>query len=370
MFARLRSTLNALFKRHRLEDRMDQEMRFHLESLTDEMVRSGLPREEAERQARLAFGGVEVAQEQCREAKGLREFDQLRQDIRYAARILRKNPGFAIVSALTLSLGIGVNTAILSAVYGLVLRPLPVEKPSELIVPHWGRKTDAQVWGGFSWANYVDMRAQNSSFADLCAWDQVSASLSFGESRHAGDDARAELVWGELVSGNYFDVMGVKPMLGRGFLPEEDRTPNAHPVVVLSHSLWQRRFKADPGVMGQTHLRPGVAAGLRQRGESDAGTGRHARQGNRDSAGDRREPGTHRAATPDGKRVACRLGRRAGVGFCVLGGGRNPGDRAAGSIPGQVRLCAGWVCAAMDVGDLLANRPDLWSGSGPAGIAD
>ncbi|HKC88969.1 MAG TPA: ABC transporter permease, partial [Blastocatellia bacterium] len=231
---------------------MDQEMRFHLEFLTDEMVRSGLPREEAERQARLAFGGVEVAQEQCREAKGLRIFDQLRQDIRYTARILRKNPGFAIVSALTLSLGIGVNTAILSAVYGLVLRPLPVEKPSELIVPHWGRKTDAQVWGGFSWANYMDVRAQNSSFADLCAWDQVSASLSFGESRHAGDDARAELVWGELVSGNYFDVMGVKPMLGRGLLPEEDRAPNAHPVVVLSHSLWHRRFKADPGVMGQT----------------------------------------------------------------------------------------------------------------------
>src|SRR5262245_22257663 len=252
MFARLRSMLDALFKRHSLEDRMDQEMRFHLESLTQDLVRSGMPREEAERQARLAFGGVEVAQERCREARGMRGFDQLRQDISYTVRILRKNPGFAIVSALTLALGIGVNTAILSAVYGVVLRPLPVDRPTELVAPHWGRKTDARVWGGFSYANYLDLREQNRSFSDLCAWDQVSATISSGESRNAGDDERAEIVWGELVSGNYFNVMGVNPMLGRGFLPEEDRTPNARPVVALSHSLWQRRFKADRGVVGQT----------------------------------------------------------------------------------------------------------------------
>jgi len=231
---------------------MDQEMRFHLDALTDDLVRSGLSREEAERQARLSFGGVEVAQEQCREASGLYGFDSLWQDIRYALRLLRKNPGFTLVAALTLGLGVGVNTAILSSVYGLVLRPLPVDRPAELVAPHWGRKTDARVWSGFSWANYLDVRAQNNSFADLCAWDQVSASLSSGESRDVGNDARAELVWGELVSGNYFDVMGVRPLLGRGFLPEEDRTPNAHPVVVLAASLWQRRFKADRGIVGQT----------------------------------------------------------------------------------------------------------------------
>src|SRR5262249_8839354 len=252
MFARLRSTLDALFKRHGLEYRMDQEMRFHLESLTEDLVRSGLPREEAERQARLAFGGVEVAQEQCREARGMRGFDQLWQDISYAVRILRKNPAVSIVSVLTLALGIGMNTAILSAVNGVVLRPLEVDKPTELIVPHWGRKTDVRVWGGFSYANYVDLREQNRSFSDLCAWDQVSAAISSGESRNVGDDERAEVVWGELVSGNYFDVMGVKPMLGRGFLSEEDRTPNARPVVALSHSLWQRRFNSDQGVVGKT----------------------------------------------------------------------------------------------------------------------
>ena len=338
-----------------------------------------------------------------------------------------------------------MNTAILSAVNGFVLRPLPVEKPEELVAPYWGRKMDAHVWGQFSYANYVDLREQNKSFSDLCAWTETSAGISSGESRNAGDGERAEVVWGELVSGNYFDVMGVKPMLGRGFLPEEDRTPNAHPVVVLGHSLWQRRFDADAAIVGKTiylnglpftvigvmpesflgstfylrqafwvplmmaqkfgrraewktdrsyalfslygrlkpgltmaqaetdlnlvadnsgatvshgecghqnpaHdgtgwaiwgrdqgdqvrrvaglvcLRSGVAAGLRQRGESDAGAGCHARQGDRDSAGDWRGPGTHRAATADGERVACLAGRRAGVGVRVSGSGRDTGE--------------------------------------------
>jgi predicted permease len=252
MFARLRSMWDALFKRLSLEERMDQEMRFHLESMMEDLIRSGLSREEAERQARLRFGGVEVAQEQCREARGMRGFDRLRQDIRYAARMLRRNPGFAIVSVLTLALGTGVNAAILSAVHGVVLRPLSVDRPTELIAPHWGRKADARVWGGFSYANFVDLREQNRSFSDLCAWDLVSAALSSGESRNADDSEHAEVAWGELVSGNYFDVMGVKPLLGRNFLPEEDCTPNARPVVVLGHSLWQRRFKADRGIVGQT----------------------------------------------------------------------------------------------------------------------
>ena len=178
--------------------------------------------------------------------------DEMFQDLRYGIRMMRKAPGFTAVAALALALGIGVNTAILSAVNGFVLRPLPVEKPTELMTAHWGRKMDTQVWEEFSYPNYVDLRERNKSFSDLCAWVGTSAGVSASESRTAGDNERAEIVWGELVSGNYFDVMGVKPMLGRGFLPEEDRTPNAHPVVVISHSLWRRRFNADAGVVGQT----------------------------------------------------------------------------------------------------------------------
>lgn len=178
--------------------------------------------------------------------------DDMFQDVRYGLRMMRKEPGFTAIATLALALGIGVNTAILSAVNGFVLRPLPVEKPEELVSPYWGKKKDARVWERFSYANYVDLRQQNKSFSDLCAWTDASAAISSSESRTAGEGERAEVVWGELVSGNYFDVMGVNPMLGRGFLPEEDRTPNVHPVVVLGHSLWQRRFNADTGVVGQT----------------------------------------------------------------------------------------------------------------------
>jgi macrolide transport system ATP-binding/permease protein len=178
--------------------------------------------------------------------------DAMFQDIRYGLRTLRKARSYTAVSVLALALGIGVNTAILSAVNGFVLRGLPIENPEELITPFWGRKADTQVWGRFSYPNYTDLREQNKTLADLCAWNQITAAISTSESRATGDSERAEIGWGELVSGNYFDVMGVKPRLGRGFLPEEDRTPNTHPVTVISHPLWQRRFNSDPGVVGKT----------------------------------------------------------------------------------------------------------------------
>src|SRR5215475_6505407 len=128
--------------------------------------------------------------------------------------MIYRSPGFTAVAVLVLALGIGVNTAILSATYGAVLRPLPVDDPAGLVAPHWGRKSDAQVWGAFSYPNYLDLREQNKTFSDLCAWDDTSAAISSGESLATGDGGRAEVVWGEMVSANYFDLMGVKPMLG------------------------------------------------------------------------------------------------------------------------------------------------------------
>jgi putative ABC transport system permease protein len=241
-----------LFRREKCEEELEKELRFHLESHTNDLMAQGHSPEEARRQARLALGGPEQVKESCRDARGTRWLGDLLQDLRYGVRILAKHPGFTAVATLALALGIGVNTAILSAVNGFVLRPMPVEKPEELLAPYWGKKMETQVWGRFSYPNYVDLREQNKSFSDLCAWAETSAGISSGESRSAGDSERAEVVWGELVSANYFDVMGVKPVLGRGFLPEEDRTPNAHPVVVVSHSLWQRRFDADAAIVGQT----------------------------------------------------------------------------------------------------------------------
>jgi macrolide transport system ATP-binding/permease protein len=241
-----------LFRRGECEEELEKELRFHLEEHTSDLMAEGYSAEEARRRARLALGGPEQVKEMCRDARGTRWLWDLLRDLRYGLRVLAKQPGFTLVAALALALGIGVNTAILSAVNGFVLRALPVDKPDELIAPHWGRKADAHVWEKFSYANYLDLREQNKSFSDLCAWSQTSAAIGSGESREADERGRAEVVWGELVSGNYFDVMGVQPTLGRAFSTEEDRAPDANPVVVISHQLWQRRFRADAGVVGRT----------------------------------------------------------------------------------------------------------------------
>src|ERR1041385_1167160 len=136
--------------------------------------------------------------------------DAMFQDIRYAIRMMRKAPGFTAVAVLALALGIGANTAALSTVNGMVLRPLSVPDATELMQPFWGSQKDARVWGEFSYANYLDLRDQNKTFSDLCAWREMSGGISLGESASADDGHRAEVVWGELVTSNYFDVMGVK----------------------------------------------------------------------------------------------------------------------------------------------------------------
>ncbi len=171
------------------------------------------------------------------------------QDVRFSVRVLRKQPGFALVAIFTLALGIGANTAILSTINGFILRPLPVSRPDELFIPFWGDKNKAEVWDGLSYANYKDLREQNHSLSGMLVWSLASAGVSAAA---GGDKARAEVAWGELVSANYFDVLGVKPMLGRGFLPEEERTEGTHAVVVISHDLWQRRFNGDANIVGQT----------------------------------------------------------------------------------------------------------------------
>lgn len=249
------------------EIEIGEEVALHLEAMYYDLLAEGLS--EAEAQARTVqsydwslleceLSRVErqwqpvVSVNEWLERKRGAFMESLLNDLRYGVRMLVKNPGFTLVTVLTLALGIGVNTAILSAVNGFILRPLPVGNPESLVVVHRGRKTEAEVWGKFSYANYVDVRAQNQSFASLCAWTGASASISSSDSRAAGDNEHAEIGWGELVSSNYFDVMGVRPLLGRGFLPTEERAPNAHPVVVIGHALWQQRFNGDARIVGRT----------------------------------------------------------------------------------------------------------------------
>jgi putative ABC transport system permease protein len=174
------------------------------------------------------------------------------QDLRYGARMLLKMPGFTLVAALTIGLGIGANTAVLSIVNSVMIRPLPVSHPEELALPFWGSRKDPEVWNIFSYPNYVDLRDQNKVFSGLLAWQGISAGISDSASGSADDGARAEIIWGEAVSGNYFDVLGVKMAMGRAFLPEEDRTIDTHPVVVLGNAFWQGRFNSDPDIVGRT----------------------------------------------------------------------------------------------------------------------
>src|SRR5438270_12848448 len=133
-----------LFHRSKCEEELEKELLFHLDQHTSDLMAQGYSPDEARRQARLALGGLEQVKEMCRDARGTRWLWDLLRDLRYGVRVLAKQSGFTTVAALALALGIGVNTAILSAVNGFVLRPLPVEKPAELVAPYWGSKKDAQ----------------------------------------------------------------------------------------------------------------------------------------------------------------------------------------------------------------------------------
>jgi predicted permease len=155
--------------------------------------------------------------------------------------MLLKQPGFTLIAVLTLALGIGANTAIFSLVNAVFLRQLPVQEPQRLVFGFGGTRNSP--WGVTSYPNYIDYRDRNEVFTGLAAYGSISVSLS--------SDERPELVKGVIVTGNYFDVLGVGARLGRIISPADDQTPNAHPVAVISHRLWQRRFNSANDVVGQ-----------------------------------------------------------------------------------------------------------------------
>ncbi|MEA2564048.1 MAG: hypothetical protein QOH06_5552 [Acidobacteriota bacterium] len=173
-------------------------------------------------------------------------------DLRFAARTLSKNKGFTAIAVLSLALGIGANAAIFSLVDAVLLKPLPVAQPDRLVALY---TRDAKNPGSLplSYPNFLDLRSGSRSFSALVAHRPVNLSLS-----GLPDGAEPEKLLGELVSGSYFETLGVRPALGRGFLPEEDEVPGARPVAVLTHSFWQRRFGADPAAVGKDVVLNGI----------------------------------------------------------------------------------------------------------------
>ena len=169
--------------------------------------------------------------------------ETLWQDLKYGARMLAKNPGFTAVAVLTLALGIGANTTIFSWLNAVLLEPVPGAEASNELVMVLGTSR-AQPRISLSYPDFVDFRERATSFAGIAGQEELAFAMA--------GDGPPERIFGQLVSGNFFDVLGVRMLRGRGFLPEEDKTPGKHPVTVISDALWQRKFGGQEGVVGKT----------------------------------------------------------------------------------------------------------------------
>ncbi len=228
-------------RRERFDRELEEEVRFHLEMKAEEYVAAGMRPEEARRAALRQFGNETRLRESSRETWGFVRMETLLQDIRFGARVLAKHKGFTAVAVITLALGIGANTAIFSVVNELLLRPLPY-KDAERLVMLWERPPTGMGGGPTSRANFRGWREQNTAFEGLAAFTDRSLALT--------GDGEPEDVSVQLATPELFGVLGVEPFMGRG-LTAEDAQPNAPPVVVLSHGLWQRRYGGDPKVLGK-----------------------------------------------------------------------------------------------------------------------
>lgn len=242
LWSRFRSWLRTIVRRSRMESEMDAELRFHIEKFAEDLVRGGLSRQEAMRRARMEFGGVERAKEECREARGVTFLESLAQDIRFGLRTLRKSPGFTAVAILTIALGIGATTAIFSLVDATLLHPLPYPHPEELVrieddLPGAGA-TDA----GISVPEFKDLQRSG-------IFQYVVLEI-FGSANLTGVSQPSRMQY-EGVSPAYFAMLGVKPELGQTFDPQ-DQTPGFTLDVVISDELWRRAFGSDPHILGKS----------------------------------------------------------------------------------------------------------------------
>ena len=243
--AKIASLFRSLFHKERLDSELDAELRSYLDMLTEEKIKAGISPEQARRQARLESGGMEQVKMKVREVRFGTTLETVWQDIRYGLRMLRKNPGFTIVAVLTLALGIGANTAIFTVVDAALLRPLPYQEP-EALVHLWEtnsrrdfRRSEA------SYPTFVDWIEQNEVFTGLAGYNTPSFTLT--------GRGTAERVDGVRVTPNFFDVLGVRPIIGQAL---QARGPFAvdEQTVVVTYGFWQRRMGGDRNVLGETFI--------------------------------------------------------------------------------------------------------------------
>ncbi|HTR27500.1 MAG TPA: ABC transporter permease [Terriglobales bacterium] len=226
-----------------VDDEMKEELQEHLDRQIRENIASGMSPDNARYAAMRAMGGISQIEQQCRDARGGNLLEDFVQDLRFGFRQLIRNPGFSALAILCLTLGIGANSGAFSWVEGILFRPYPAVAHQERLFALAGTARGESGATGLSWPDFVDLQRSCS----LC--EETFVSKITGSTLSIGD--HAEKATGSIVSANYFDAIGVRPMLGRGFEPGEDVGSNSHPVVVISHQLWQNRYKGDPNIVGK-----------------------------------------------------------------------------------------------------------------------
>jgi predicted permease len=280
LIAKLRSWLKAATQRSRLDEDIQAELHFHVESYAEDLMRRGLSREEALRRARLEIGSIAARKEDCRESLGLRLWDDLRADVVYGLRMLKKSPGFTAIAVASLALGIGANTIIFTVAKQVLLDMLPVSHPEQLrlltyensrnkspIHSSWGDFNPGPNGGtlstSFSYPVYQFLREHHRGLGDLMAFKYLG-----GYNRlTATIDGHADTVSAELVSGNYYSVLGIGTALGRPIQPSDDARPGEGAVAVISDGYWARAFGRSPSVIGKTidlNLTPVTIVGVNQ----------------------------------------------------------------------------------------------------------
>lgn len=227
-----------------------EEIQFHVEARASELQNLGHPRDQALRVARAEFGSTQLAREDSRQAWQFQWLEHLAMDLRVGVRMLWRSPGFSILAILCLTLGIGANAAVFSWVEGVLFRPYPAVAHQEQLMALAGTARDETGGTALSWPDFVDLQKNSTLFDAFFVTKIMGTTLSIGD--------RAERTIGSIVSANYFDAIGVHPILGRGFEPGDDIGRSAHPVVVISYQLWQGRFKGDPDIIGKTQRLNGV----------------------------------------------------------------------------------------------------------------
>src|SRR6185436_1535617 len=253
---KLSSALRSIFQKDRVERDLDRELSFHVEMEFEKNLARGMSPAEARRQAMISFGGVEKFKEESRDVRGGRLIEPLLQDTRYGVRILLRNPGFTVVAVLTLALGIGANTAIFSVIYGVLMLPLPYKDGNQLVIVQQQAPLARVLNMPFSVKEVLDYREQNQTLDAVVEHHTMSFTLLGGN--------EPQRVQTGVVSANFFDVLGVKPLLGRTFV-ESDEQHGSDAVLILSYQYWKGSHGGDPTIVGrvfQMSNRPHTVVGV------------------------------------------------------------------------------------------------------------